>query len=140
MSVGQLCQQDRPNGFRPLVNSFSNGLTFPHPPPHPFFSQCLEAAETYISLSVFLIVVFLYGLSFFLDLLTKNTIDPTSNQTNKSTRTRARTLETFHFRLTFSKGLYPNMVMPSEFFIKQFHILQKAAKTKLNNAIFEPVS
>ncbi len=58
-SVTKLCQRDGLDGFRPLLNLFSNVLTFPQPPPHPFFSQCLEVAETYISLSVFLIVVFL---------------------------------------------------------------------------------
>ncbi len=72
-SVAKLCQRDGLNGFRPLLNLFSNVLTFPQPPPHPFFSQCLEVAETYISLSVFLIVVFLYGCSplFFLLLSTQ---------------------------------------------------------------------
>lgn len=33
MSVAQSCQRDRLNGFRPLVNPFSNVLTFPQPPP-----------------------------------------------------------------------------------------------------------
>lgn len=54
---------------------------------------------------------------------TKHTIDPTSNQTNKSTRTRTRALhpeQTLYFRLTFSKDLYPNMVMLSDFL---FHVL-----------------
>lgn len=33
MSAAQSCQRDRLNGFRPLVNPFSNVLTFPQPPP-----------------------------------------------------------------------------------------------------------
>lgn len=33
MSFAQSCQRDRLNGFRPLVNPFSNVLTFPQPPP-----------------------------------------------------------------------------------------------------------
>lgn len=60
--VAELCQRDGLNGFLPLVNLFCNVLTFPQPPPpHPFFLQCLEVAETYIYLSVLLILVFLLG-------------------------------------------------------------------------------
>lgn len=33
MIVAKLCQRDGLNGFRPLVNLFSNVLTFPQPPP-----------------------------------------------------------------------------------------------------------
>lgn len=33
MSVAKPCQRDGLNGFRPLVNLFSNVLTFPQPPP-----------------------------------------------------------------------------------------------------------
>lgn len=33
VSVAKLCQRDGLNGFRPLVNLFSNVLTFPQPPP-----------------------------------------------------------------------------------------------------------
>lgn len=58
-------------------------------PPHPFLSQCLEAAETRISLAVFSIV-FLYG--FFPFFQAKHTIDLTSIQTYKSTRTCTRAL------------------------------------------------
>lgn len=33
LSAAKLCQRDGLNGFRPLVNLFSNVLTFPQPPP-----------------------------------------------------------------------------------------------------------
>lgn len=93
-------------------------------PPHPFFSQCLEVAETYISLSVFLIVVFLYGFSFsslffFFFTCTKHTIDPTSIQTNKSTRTRTRAPQTLYFRFTFSKDLHTSVVMLCDFYFSR---------------------
>lgn len=87
-------------------------------PPHPFFSQCLEVAETYISLSVFLIVVFLYGFSFFslsLSLFLQSTqlIRPPSEQIKAQGHATSslHPKQTCYFRLIFSKELHQNTHM-----------------------------
>lgn len=110
MSVAQSCQRDRLNGFRPLVNPFSNVLTFPQPPPS---SVLLTMPGS--SLDLHLLLCFLnrcVPLWFFLFFFfSKHTIDLSSIQTNKSTRAHTNTqrpMQTSYFRFTFSKDSYEN--------------------------------
>lgn len=119
MIVAKLCQRDGLNGFRPLVNLFSNVLTFPQPPPSsvpltmPGSSRDLHLPLCFLN-RCFPLWFFL--LFFFFFICTKHTIDPTSIQTNKSTRTRTRALQTLYFRFTFSKDSHTSVVMLSDFY------------------------
>lgn len=106
MIVAKHCQRDELNGFRPLVNLFSNVLTFPQPPP-PSVLLTMPGSSRDLHLPLcFLYRCFpswFFLLSFFFSTCTKYTIDPTSVQTNKSTRTRTRALQTLNFRFTFQR-------------------------------------
>lgn len=109
MIVAKHCQRDELNGFRPLVNLFSNVLTFPQPPP-PSVLLTMPGSSRDLHLPLCFLYrcfpLWFFLLSFFLFTCTKYTIDPTLIQTNKSTRTRTRALQTLSFRLTFSKDLH----------------------------------
>lgn len=125
MIVAKLCQRDGLNGFRPLVNLFSNVLTFPQPPPSsvlltmPGSSRDLHLPLCFLNRCFPLWFFVLLSFFSFFFTCTKHTIDPTSIQTNKSTRTRTRAPQTLYFRFTFSKDLHTSVVMLSDFYFSR---------------------